>query len=138
MPTTVETAAVCVLVLLFTFVSAVETFAAVAKEPEVNDASVRLRVLYVHTSEAVRVEPREVRVRVVFPHTSATSVPNVVRERDPDDHTAVGIVEARLVEAVRTVVFVLVLIVLTAVAIEAFNDDDALPTMVLVFELIAV
>ena len=78
------------------------TFAAVAKEPEVNDASVRLRVLYVHTSEAVR-PPVVVSERVLFVHTSAANVPKLVSERVPTAHTAVGMVEAREVEAVRTV-----------------------------------
>ena len=82
------------------------TFAAVAKEPEVNDASVRLRVLYVHTSEAVRVEPPPVPLESAIPvvpgavsvlvatfHTSAANVPKLVKERVPEDQTARGIVE---------------------------------------------
>ena len=84
-------------------VEAVVTLAAVAREPLVRVASVRLRVPYDQTSEAVRVEPREVSVRVPFVHTSAANVPKVVRERDPLAQTAVGMVAASEVEAVRTV-----------------------------------
>ena len=77
------------------------TFAAVAREPAVNVASVKLRVPYVHTSEAVIATL--VRERVLFAHTSAASVPKLVRERDPLAQTAVGMVAASEVEAVRTV-----------------------------------
>ena len=57
----------------------------------------------------------EVSVRVPLAHTSAARVPNVVSERDADDQTLSGIVEARDVEAVNTVALVLELMVEIAV-----------------------
>ncbi len=94
-------------------VEAVVTSDVLAKVPEVRVASVRLRVPYVQTSEAVIPAP-EVRVRVPFNHTSAASVPKVVRERVATFQTAVGIVARRDDEAVRTVALVLLLIVVIA------------------------
>ena len=78
-------------------------------------ASVRFRVAYVQTSEAVSVEP-DVSVRVPLVQTSATNVPKVERLLVVADQTADGIVERSDVEAVRTVELVLALMVLTALA----------------------
>ena len=89
-------------------VEAVVRSAKVPREPEVKVASVRLRVAYVQTSEALR---EEVRVRVPFVHTSAARVPNVVRDLEAEDQTEVGIVARSDVEAVRTVALVFELIV---------------------------
>ena len=47
--------------------------------------------------------PGVVRLLVATFHTSDARVPNVVSDLVPDDQTAVGMVEAREVEAVRTV-----------------------------------
>ena len=87
-----------------------------AREPEVKVPSVRLRVAYVQTSEAVNVLP-DVRVLVPFVHTSAANVPNVVKERLVLAQTAVGIVARSDVEAVNTVAFVFAFIVDIAVEI---------------------
>ncbi len=91
-------------------VEAVVRSAKVPREPEVKVASVRLRVAYVQTSEAL-IPPDEVRVRVPFVHTSAARVPNVVRDLEAEDQTEVGIVARSDVEAVRTVALVFELIV---------------------------
>ena len=122
-----------------------------AKDPTSSVPSDSRRVAYVHTSDAV-IEP-EVRVRVPFVQTSAASVPNVVRDLEAEDHTASGMDEARDVEAVSTVAFVLLLIVviaeascefvllLTAVVpadIALASDVEALSTVALVLLLIAV
>jgi hypothetical protein len=106
-------------------VEAVVTFAAVAREPLESVASVRLRVANDHTCEAVRlvplfasaipVVPGVVSVDVATFQTSAAKVPNVVSERVPFAHTATGIVDARLEDAVSTTLFVLLLIVEIAV-----------------------
>jgi hypothetical protein len=100
-------------VLLLIAVSVELRLAAVASEPVSSVPSERRRVAYVQTSEAVREEPL-VNVLVPFVHTSAAKVPKVVREREVADQTAVGIVEASEVEAVRTVALVLLLIVVIA------------------------
>ena len=103
------------LVFAFTEETALVTSDAVASEPEVSEESVRFRVAYDQTSAAASVPA--VRVRVALPQMSDTKVPKVVSERVPFAHTAVGIVEASDVEAVRTVALVLLLIVVIAVAI---------------------
>ena len=54
------------------------------------------------------------RVRVPFAHTSDAKVPKVVKLRDADDQTLVGIVAAKEVDAVRTRLSVLALMVLIA------------------------
>jgi len=84
-----------------------------ANEPEESEASVRSRVAYDQTWAAVRVEP-EVRVRVPFVQTSEARVPKVVRDRAVDDQTLRGMVEAKDVEAVRTVASVWELMEVTA------------------------
>ena len=78
---------------------AVVRFTSVASDPVSRFASERRRVANVQTSFAVRLVL--VRVRVPLSQISATRVPNVVKERVGDAQTAVGIVEARDVEAVR-------------------------------------
>lgn len=60
---------------------AVSTSERVASEPDDSPAPVRVRVPFVHTSEA-RV-PKPVSVRVPLAQTSAASEPNVVSERVP-------------------------------------------------------
>jgi hypothetical protein len=102
-----------------------------ANDPDVSVASVRFRVPYVQTSDAV-IPDALVSVRVLFSQTSAARVPNVVRDRAPEAQTAVGMVEASEVDAFRTVAFVLVLIVVTAFEIEVLtatidapSDDEA-------------
>jgi hypothetical protein len=82
-------AAVPAVMLAERLVEAAVMSAAVAREPEVSVASVRLRVAKVHTSEAVR-EPPPVSVLVPLAQTSETRVPNVVRDRVGDTHTAAG------------------------------------------------
>ena len=96
--------------------------------------------------------PGFVRVDVATFHTSAARVPKVVRERVPDDQTLRGILDARDVDAVNTVASVwelmvemaevsweLVLELTEAVPAVIFapifeaNDEDALPTTLLVF-----
>ncbi len=63
--------------------------------------SVRLRVAYVHTSDAdIPVLP--VSVRVPFVQTSATRLPKVVNERLDEDQTASGMVAYKDEDAVRT------------------------------------
>jgi hypothetical protein len=84
-----------------------------ASAPVSSVPSERRRVAYVQTSEAVREEPL-VSVLVPFVQTSAARVPNVVRDLVVADQTAVGIVEASEVEAVKTVELVLLLIVVIA------------------------
>lgn len=111
----------------FVFVTSDST----AKDPAVKVASVKLRVAYVQTSPAVK-EPPLVSVLVPFVQTSAARVPNVVRDRAELFQTAVGIVEAIDVDAVKTVAFVFALIVEIAVAtcefvfvftVEAIDED---------------
>ncbi len=91
----------------------------------------------------------EVRVRVPLVQTSAARVPNVVKDLAAEDHTARGMVAPREVEAVRTVAFVLLLIVVIAEAIVAFTAEvpaailaasevEAFNTVLFVLELIAV
>ncbi len=63
------------------------------------------------------IEPGVVRVDVATFHTSAARVPNVVSVRVATDQTAAGIVPASDVDAVSTVAFVLLLIVVIAEAI---------------------
>ena len=81
-------------------------------------------------------------VRVPYAQISATSVPNVVREREVDDHTAVGMVEARDDEAVSIAELVLALMTEArddeAVVIAEAREDDAVPTTDEVLALIAV
>ena len=60
-------------------------------------------------------------VLVPFNQTSAASEPKVVRERVPFAQTAVGIVDAKEVDAVKTVAFVLLLIV---VMVDASCEDS--------------
>jgi hypothetical protein len=96
-----------------------------AREPTESPAPVKVRVPNDQTWEAVRLDPplasvipivpALVRVEVATFQTSEASVPKVVRERVPADQTAVGMVEASDVEAVRTVESVWVLMVLIAV-----------------------
>jgi len=90
-----------------------------ANEPEVRPAPVRVRVPNDQTSAAVRVPPPlepvpanvswrpvvpgVVKVDVATFQTSDARVPKVVSERVPLAQTAVGMVEAKEVEAVRTV-----------------------------------
>ena len=76
------------------------------------------RVANVQTSEALRpvdncfpIVPAFVRVEVAMFHTSEAREPKVVRVRVPFSQTAVGMVEAREVEAVNTVASVCALIV---------------------------
>jgi hypothetical protein len=95
--------------------TALVTSDAVASEPESRDAPVRVRVAYVQTSDAASVPA--VSVRVALDQISETNEPKVVSDRVPFAHTAVGIVEASEVEAVRTVALVFELIVEIAVAI---------------------
>jgi hypothetical protein len=103
-----------------------------ANDPADRVASVRFRVPYVHTSDAV-IPAALVSVRVLFNHTSAASEPKVVSDRAPDDQTASGIVAARLVEAFNTVEFVFELIVVTAFEMLAESEVDALSTVLFVF-----
>jgi hypothetical protein len=127
---------------------AVVRLARVARDPEESVASVRLRVANDHTCDAVRFELPVDRVRPILPgvvrvdvatfHTSAASVPKVVRERVAEDQTLRGMVEAREVEAVRTIASVWVLMVdialvmlLLTPAIEAPRDDEAAKTLLL-------
>ena len=80
-------------------------------------------------------------VLVPFVHTSAASVPKPVRVREPAAHTLAGIevideaidesVEPSEVEAVSTVASVFAFMT-------AASDEDAIPTRVSVFALIAV
>jgi hypothetical protein len=87
--------------------------------------------------------PAEVSVDVAMFHTSEASVPNVVSDRVPDDHTLSGIVAANEVEAVRTVAFVFASIVEMALVICVFVfafmfaardvDADAIALLVLLF-----
>ena len=79
---------------------AVVRFVRVAREPESRFASESRRVANVQTSFAVKLPL--VRVRVPLVQISATSVPNVVKDRDDDAQTAAGIVEANDVDAVKT------------------------------------
>ncbi len=109
---------------------AVVTSVCTASDPASSVALVRLRVAYVHTSDAV-IPPPLVSVRVPYAQISATRVPKVVRERDVDDHTAVGMVEARDDEAVRIAEVVLALMT-------AASELDAVPTTDEVLALIAV
>ena len=126
----VEADNIVAFVLLFTFVvsaaiteardvEALRISVVLAKAPESRVLSDSLRVAYVHTSAAVIPVP-EVRVRVPFDQTSDARVPNDVRVRPDCDHTSAGIVEPRDVEAVNTVEFVLLLIVVTALLICEF------------------
>ena len=101
--------------------------------------------LAVCTSERVASAPEEspapVSVLVLFVQTSAASVPNPVRVRVPAAQTAVGIevIEVAIDEserpsdedAVRTERLVFALMT-------AARDDDAMPTLLSVFALIAV
>ena len=88
-----------------------------------------VRAEYVQTSEAVSepvppplvrpemclpTEPAVVSVDVATFQMSVTNVPNVVRDRVPLAHTAVGIVATRDDEAVKTAELVLLLIVVMA------------------------
>ena len=79
--------------------------AKVESDPTSRVASESLRVAYAQTSAAVIAV--EVSVRVPFVHTSAANVPNVVSERLVAAQTAVGMVEAREVEAVKILALVL-------------------------------
>jgi len=84
-----------------------------ASEPDDRPAPVSVRVPKVHTCEAVRPEdplerarpmlPGVVRLEVATFQTADTRVPKVSSERPLTAQTAVGMVEAREVEAVRTV-----------------------------------
>ncbi len=103
------------LVFEFTEETALVTSDAVASEPVVSEAPVRVRVAYDQTSDAASVPA--VRVRVAFDQMSDTNEPKVVSDRVPLAHTAAGIVEASDVEAVRTVALVFELMVEIAVAI---------------------
>jgi hypothetical protein len=103
------------LVFEFTEETALVTSDAVASEPVVSEAPVRVRVAYDQTSDAASVPA--VRVRVAFDQMSDTNEPKVVSDRVPLAHTAAGIVEASEVEAVRTVALVFELMVEIAVAI---------------------
>ena len=122
-------------------VEAVFKLAKVANEPTESVASVRLRVLYDQTCEAVRLDPPLARTLPIDPavesvdvatfQTADTRVPNVSSERPLTDHTFKGIVAASEVDAVRTVAFVLLLIgmnVLTALPagtpIEDVSDGE--------------
>jgi hypothetical protein len=107
------TEAVSAVIAAASEVEAVVKFVSVASEPVSSVPSERRRVAYVQTSEAVREEPL-VSVLVPFVQTSAARVPNVVRDLVVADQTAVGIVEASEVEAVKTVELVLLLIVVIA------------------------
>jgi hypothetical protein len=108
-----------------------EVFAIVP--PNVKVASERLRVAYDQTSEAVRLlpgpevpefapiilsclpaVPAPMNVDVATFQTSAARVPKSESERPEIDQTAVGIVANKELEAVRTVEFVLLLIVVIA------------------------
>jgi len=101
-------------------VEAVVTFAAVASDPEVRVASVRLRVAKPQTPAAVKpfelvascrpIEPGVVRDEEATFHTSAASVPNEVSVRVELAQTAVGMVARSEVDAVRTVALVFALI----------------------------
>lgn len=125
-------------------VDAVVRLAAVARAPAVRVASVRFRVPYVQTSAAVMDPPPTVEtatlrlstrclptvpapesVEVATFQTSAATVPNEVRVRVPCDQTAVGMVAKSDDEAVKMDALVLVLIVVTAPAIEAASEVDA-------------
>ena len=93
------------------------------------------------TCEAVRFElpverakpivPGPVSVDVATFQTSEARVPKVVSERVADDQTLSGMVEASEVEAVRTVAFVLVLMVMTALLMFEVIDDEAFRMLVL-------
>ena len=101
-----------------------------ANDPELSPAPVRVREPKVQTCDAVSpvafvascrpIDPGVVNVDVATFHTSAASVPNVVSEREADDQTLSGIVAARDVDAVNTVAFVLLLMVVTAEVIWLF------------------
>ena len=89
------------------------------------------------TSERVARDPEpriaSVKRRVLFVHTSAAREPNVVREREPNAHTLAGIeviIEPIEVEAFPTAVLVFALIT-------AARDEVAVAMLVLVFELTA-
>jgi hypothetical protein len=115
----------------------------IAKLPESRVWSERRRVPYDQTSAAVS-DPPPLLVSVLVPldQMSETNVPNVVKERDALDQTAVGIVATSDVEAVNTRESVLLLIVEIAVAscvlvfvftLEA-TEVDAERTAAFVFE----
>ena len=109
-------------------VEAVVTSDCTASDPAERPAPVKVRVPYVQTSDAVRVEPTVLppktsclpavpavmKVEVATFQTSAANVPKVVRERAVVDQTAVGMVAKRDEEAVKTVELVLLLIVVIA------------------------
>ena len=76
------------------------------------------------------IDPGAVKVLVATFHTADTREPNISRERPVTDQTAVGMVAANDVEAVRTVASVCILMVVTALEIFAARlatiDDEAL------------
>ena len=85
------------------------------REPKVQTSdAVRLPEPLVLLASCLPIVPAVVSVDVATFHTSAASVPKFVSERLADDQTLSGIVAARDVDAVRTVAFVLLLIVVTA------------------------
>jgi hypothetical protein len=158
---TIEVEAVSTVASVFALIAdcAEVTLAAVARDPAVRVASVRFRVPNVHTCEAVREEPPKARTFPIVPgvvrvdvatfHTSAARVPNVVSDLVAEVQTLSGIVAASDVDAVSTVAFVLLLIVVIADAIVpavdaipavmlAASDVEAARTVAFVFELIAV
>jgi hypothetical protein len=99
----------------------------------------------VWTSDSVAREPDEspapVRVRVPFAHTSEARVPNVVSERVPAAHTAVGtfvIDEASTVRVEPSEVDAVRIWRLVFVFIFDASDVDAARTVEFVFELTAV
>lgn len=112
---------VLALILAASEVEAVVTSDCIASAPTERPAPVRVRDPNVHTCEAVRpvalvaswrpIVPGVVRVDVATFQTSAARVPKLESVLPVDAHTAVGIVEARLVEAVKTVASVWELIV---------------------------
>jgi hypothetical protein len=102
-------------------------------------------VVAVWTSDSVAREPDEspapVRVRVPFAHTSEARVPNVVSERVPAAHTAVGtfvIDEASTVRVEPSEVDAVRIWRLVFVFIFDASDVDAARTVEFVFELTAV
>ena len=151
----VLTVPICVLVLPLT-TAAIDELAVVrsdcnARAPTPSVPAVSVRAEYVQTPAASSVlfakpetcfptEPAVVSVDVATFQMSAVSVPNVVSERMPLVQTLSGIVAANDEEAVRTVLFVLVLIVVIALLIvpltTAAIDEDAVLRLPLTTEAI--
>jgi hypothetical protein len=116
-----------------------------ARVPDESVPAVKVRLAKLHTCVAVKlllfvastfpIVPVPVKVDVATFHTSAARVPNVVRDRVAFAQTANGIVAASEVEAVNTVAFVLLLMVVIAEASAFVIDVEAFPTTLFVLAL---